>query len=1048
MAPLSGKQQREYLKFQNKEAREASKMGLDEMRKQQLHEIKLQEAAAKANQGLGHKEQVNNAKLKDMGIPPARMNKQKLGIPTQNPLAGTGMFKQGQRSLAQAPIFQAQGTDTVPAMLTPGEAVIPRAAAQDPKNKKAIKRMVQEGRRANMRDGAVDVRYSDAPGQAKYHADGTSGVPSLAYMHPDVPGSSFMHGTMSVPDFSRGSSAQANYNNGTYGVVPQQVQSAVGYDNGTLGASPEDINLQTENDRRMLARSGTSFFKLPAAAADVLVGTPVNALSNITTEAANWMGVPRIGRALGIYDNTVKSVEVPKIGSGSLTPYMDIVNKSISSNQPVTTTKAIPVVETKVVPAVTPGPPGINLTSVQKPLSSLDDYDTYNLFVNAESGGASKAKNPLSSATGLVQFTKDTWEGNPKIKGTGIRNQVPELANIKFGSPEFYKEENQRLGFEHLNKQNEARLIKDKLPVSNLTRYSMWQLGSDNGPKVLGNPEASFKESLTNADTILKANPQFANFKTNQDYINWAEGYLNKKAGIGAGPGRGQINPPAITSATQTNVVPDAVPQQSVAVPDPQIEVPPVEGTSIRLKQNQDLIRFDKLGVESKKELDKVSEEVKRVTQMQGTKEEKQGFLAKALEGIFGPKGLFSDKELVRFGILAAGGMLTGGSVGGSLKFAGLNTLQSADRRQAEEAAATKQQKQLDAYDARLDKQLAQARDLSTAKTATEAANAFRREQQSLYNGLIKSAVDTGQITPEVAGQLSRANFAGKFSDIEGVLNDYQRFATPQYQAGLKPTDKPATFIREGYTTHNEMYRDPKDQNSLIVIGRDPQGKPLMSRVPAKDYREVTSTADTVAEKERQFKDTNLSSRLFGVDDKKNKGVYFDMSKQEAIGQLKTWQIQQRKLNLPDDYTQFSEQINHALDIASKTGERKPHIGKMLDMLVINSTALTNNDIIMDTATKKMIEPGKLGKLTEDVKSFNEKKLGKEADTKKVLSASNAFITKVSEAYNAPGDKLSQLQLAEKVGRENPMFNKIKDAPNPYWGYVYYQMAIDKPKKE
>ena len=45
---------------------------------------------------------------------------------------------------------------------------------------------------------------------------------------------------------------------------------------------------------------------------------------------------------------------------------------------------------------------------------------------------------------------------------------------------------------------------------------------------------------------------------------------------------------------------------------------------------------------------------------------EKKGFLAGALENIFGPKGLFSDKELIRFAILAAGGMLTGGSVGGS----------------------------------------------------------------------------------------------------------------------------------------------------------------------------------------------------------------------------------------------------------------------------------------------------------------------------------------------------------------------------------------------
>ena len=126
----------------------------------------------------------------------------------------------------------------------------------------------------------------------------------------------------------------------------------------------------------------------------------------------------------------------------------------------------------------------------------------------------------------------------------------------------------------------------------------------------------------------------------------------------------------------------------------------------------------------------------------------------------------------------------------------------------------------------------------------------------------------------------------------------------------------------------------------------------------------------------------------------------------------------------------------------------------MLDLLLINSTALTNNDIIIDTATKKMIEPGKLGKLTTDINLFNEKKLEaasakKEKPTpKEILNSSNAFITKASEAYNAPGDKLSQLQLAEKVGGENPMFNKIKDAPNPYWGYVYYQMAIDKPKKE
>jgi len=52
-------------------------------------------------------------------------------------------------------------------------------------------------------------------------------------------------------------------------------------------------------------------------------------------------------------------------------------------------------------------------------------------------------------------------------------------------------------------------------------------------------------------------------------------------------------------------------------------------------------------------------------------------------------KDLFTDKEFIRFGILLAGGMLTGGSFGGSLKYAGLYALQSADKREVATAAAT-----------------------------------------------------------------------------------------------------------------------------------------------------------------------------------------------------------------------------------------------------------------------------------------------------------------------------------------------------------------------
>jgi len=166
-APLSGKQQREWLKFSGKESRESAKMENDEKRKERLHEIKLKEAAAKAEQGLGHKDDLHGIKIDELSGPlgkKPRMNRQKLGLPSSNPMTGTGMFKQGQHMLAQ-------GTDTVPAMLTPGEAVIPRAAAQDPENKPIIAKMVEEGREAQ------GLQYGTGSVQA--YAQGTSKVRDL-----------------------------------------------------------------------------------------------------------------------------------------------------------------------------------------------------------------------------------------------------------------------------------------------------------------------------------------------------------------------------------------------------------------------------------------------------------------------------------------------------------------------------------------------------------------------------------------------------------------------------------------------------------------------------------------------------------------------------------------------------------------------------------------------------------------------------------------------------------------------------------------------------
>jgi len=135
--PLSGKQRRDDMKFAAKEQREAAKAEADETRKQELHEIKLQEAASKANQSLGHKENEHRAKMSEVGGP---LSKGILrGDSTIAPIQVT--------QAASVPTNPEAGpSDTVPVMLTPGEAVIGRKAAQDPKNKEVIEQLVQEGR--------------------------------------------------------------------------------------------------------------------------------------------------------------------------------------------------------------------------------------------------------------------------------------------------------------------------------------------------------------------------------------------------------------------------------------------------------------------------------------------------------------------------------------------------------------------------------------------------------------------------------------------------------------------------------------------------------------------------------------------------------------------------------------------------------------------------------------------------------------------------------------------------------------------------------------
>jgi len=68
------------------------------------------------------------------------------GLPMFGAYNGTTSVPQNYMDGTEEVPGQRTGQDTVPAMLSPGEAVIPASAAQDPANQGAIEGMVEEGR--------------------------------------------------------------------------------------------------------------------------------------------------------------------------------------------------------------------------------------------------------------------------------------------------------------------------------------------------------------------------------------------------------------------------------------------------------------------------------------------------------------------------------------------------------------------------------------------------------------------------------------------------------------------------------------------------------------------------------------------------------------------------------------------------------------------------------------------------------------------------------------------------------------------------------------
>lgn len=180
-----------------------------------------------------------------------------------------------------------------------------------------------------------------------------------------------------------------------------------------------------------------------------------------------------------------------------------------------------------------------SLTPLQQKIASA--AATYNVdpnialsIVGQESGFNPNTAPGTSSASGLFQFL------DADRKQYGVPANAPEDQQIDAGMRKM--QENY----------NAAAKALGRKPTAG-EAYAVYYQGIGAGPKILQNPDASFRDTLSQfgpgyADSVIKANPWLADIKTNRDFINWSEQKMGKQGFTGQ-PQSVDMNRSAILSS-------------------------------------------------------------------------------------------------------------------------------------------------------------------------------------------------------------------------------------------------------------------------------------------------------------------------------------------------------------------------------------------------------------------------------------------------------------------------------------------------------------------
>ena len=182
--------------------------------------------------------------------------------------------------------------------------------------------------RASWSSGMTDVVNAPAPAPARTPVQAPLNLPPaqqpvVGRVDEPPPGASSVR-RMTPEEVARLKQQQA-------GTLPVTEMSAAEFQ--SLPPAQRLQYLQKLNAERQARVDRASLLKAPYAAAD-LPAAFYQGATTLLDMGANAIGVPRIGRALGIYEPDVTRVEIPKFDS--MTPNYDKIRRTEAENKPLT----------------------------------------------------------------------------------------------------------------------------------------------------------------------------------------------------------------------------------------------------------------------------------------------------------------------------------------------------------------------------------------------------------------------------------------------------------------------------------------------------------------------------------------------------------------------------------------------------------------------------------------------------------------------------------------------------------------------------------------